>query len=195
MKDPEWPDKSDAKRERQRRAYERVFSEWRHVLRVREEEGRHASPEYLADLILRYGVPDFAREYVAWRQTNSLPRGPPIPPPRRPLTSDELDLAIASGVHWNTGTICIVSDGLTLDQYRSVRAVQRRHARYAAFETCERPRAQNLPRLKYIQSLREWKVKSPKAEARRRVGRKRGHAPATLRDWERQLREGPREIR
>ena len=179
MKDPEWPDKSDAKRERQRRANERVFSEWRHVLRVVEEERRHPSPEYLADLIRRYGVPDFAREYVAWRQTNSLPRGLPIPPPRRPTTPDELDLAIASGVHWNTGAICIVSDGLTLDQYRCVRAVQRRYARYVAFQTRKKPRRRNLPRLKYIQSRRVWRVKDPKAQARKRVGRDKENKWAT----------------
>ena len=192
MEDQEWPDKSPAKRERQHRAYERRYSEWREVLCVIEEQGRHPSPDYLADLIRRTGVPDFAREYVARCQTNPLPPGRPIASPRRPTTAEELDVAIATGRHLNHGAIRIVADGLTRDQYLAVRAFQRRHLRYAAFETQKKPRRRNLPRLRHIKSRDAWKVEGPQDLALKRVGRRYCVAPTTLKGWAQQLQPDPR---
>ena len=198
MEDSRWPDKSAAKRARQRLAYERVFSEWRDVLRVVQKDDWHPSPEYLADLIQRYGVPDFAREYVANRQTNPLPKGPPIALPRRPTTYEELELAIASGRFRSTGTVGIVSDGLTGEQYRLVRAVRRRHARYRAFETTnEMPnkiRSGNLPLLRHVKSRGVWVVRGPKARALKKVaGREKEATVDKIREWEKQLGKGLRE--
>ena len=190
----DWPDKSPAQRERQRRAYERRYPEWLYVLSVVEKENRHPSPKYLAELITLFGVPDFAREYVAWRQTNSLPAGKPIKPPRRPTTVEEFDLACATGRYRYHGAIRIVSDGLTLDQGRLVRAFLRRYARYKAFETRRKPRMDNLHRLKFVKSQGVWKVKGPKELALKRVTRGRPVAVTTLLDWVKQVRQGPREF-
>lgn len=190
----DWPDKSPAQRERQRRAYERRYPEWRNILSVREKERRHASPGYLADLIRRFGVPDFAREYVAWRQTHRIPPGRPIPLPRRPTTHLELDLAIATGRCWDYGAIRIFSDGLKVERFYAVCALHRRWARYAAFETRRKPRWGNLPRLRSIKSRDVWKVRGPKALALKKVACRFHVESTTLLDWEKEVREGLRKL-
>lgn len=65
MDDSEWPDGST--KERKRLAYERIFEEWWDIIRRIEDHDEHPSSSYLADLVTRYGVPDFARKYVARR--------------------------------------------------------------------------------------------------------------------------------
>ena len=142
VEDPKWPNKSPPERERQRRAYEHFYEEWRALLNFVKREGRHPSPVLLADLVKRYGVPDFAREYVDRRLTESLPPGRPLPLPRRPTTIEEFDLACATGRYRYHGAIRIVSDGLTLHQYSAVRAVFRRPPRSAAFVPAPSPRRQ-----------------------------------------------------
>ena len=189
MKDPEWPDKSPAKRERQRLALERIFSEWRDVLCGVEEAERHPSPEYLAALILRDGVPDFAREYVAWRVMNPLPPGRPIALPLRPTSADELELAIVTGSHRPMGGVTTVSGGMTIRQRDAVFALWRLYAEFK-IEISMRPGKEDLPMYREVQSRGVWKVRAPKAQALERVAKEYRVAATTLRDWEQRLRRG-----
>ena len=194
VEDPKWPNKSPPERERQRRAYEHFYEEWRALLNFVKREGRHPSPVLLADLVKRYGVPDFAREYCGWRQTHRIPPGRPIPLPRRPTTHLELDLAIATGRCWDYGAIRIFSDGLKVERFYAVCALHRRWARYAAIETRRKPRRQNLPLLRFIESRGVWKVRGPKALALKKVACRFHVESTTLLDWEDKLRQGPREL-
>jgi len=154
---------------------------WKTVLGRLEEKNKHPSPDYLIELIRIYGVPELARDYVAGRLSKSIAkvgRPDPLPPP---------SASASGGLFYLYQEVKDAFGGIEPHQYRAVSQVDARHARYKSFETRRKPRKRNLPRLRFVESQKVWKVKGAREEARRQVASRLGVSPETVQGWERSL--------
>lgn len=167
-------------------------TEWRHVMRLVEDEDRHPSDEYLAQLIKTEGIPSFAEAYVARR----FQRGPGA----RPFRSPEA---------WSA------AGPFRLEQARALVELMHLRLELKAYETRDEGPAyaktwrRTIPldsllgegaeaeefevALVWVESRRIWKVRAPAEQARRIVAARANVSVSTLKDWEAEFRayEGP----
>lgn len=151
---------------------------WRAILEMAQQE-KHVSDDILAELVRQWGVPNFARVYVASRLKGAPPVRPSSPP---------LDPLFPEWVryHFDPGQKCRRAEEASM--FRAVADVWKRARRYRTFETKARPRQENRPHLRYIRSQGVWRVRSPKARAREKVGGRLNISERALKNWETKVR-------
>lgn len=153
------------------------WAPWWPVIRAVEDEDSHPSRHHLAALIARYGVPPWAREYVAARLSEEEK-----PPGRR--------REYPRPGSWER------AHGISPRKSCAVATVHRLHHRFAQYETRDRRignegrrfRWLNEPvKLRWIESRGVWRIKAPKVQALRLVARRYYVSPATVEGWERRM--------
>lgn len=189
---------------------ERGDRRWRAVLQEKES-GRHVATKHLLRLMRKHGVPAFAGQYAAARFSGEVsPNGRPCQPP---LDHGDLDTL---WYHFTGGAERPPNQapprgvfGLFPTQFHVLAAVRRRHRRYKDLSMSEKPQRpfrnshkglpgepklpDRRPRFRYVPSRGTWRVSSPKEEARRVVAKQWGRSPATLEEWERNIRQWSKE--
>jgi hypothetical protein len=164
-----------------------AWTEWDYVFR-RMAEGRAPSREHLARLVALPGIPGSATEEQRKAVYRILKDGPgekPFPEP------DDWELFGEYSARDGLAYMDLLHLHNELAEFATSEPGPSRRAIVVESLSSEGPEPVTI-QLRYVKGRGEWRVRDPRGQAREIVARRYCMSPATLADFERRFRTGPR---